>query len=103
MDGGGGGARREGRGQIDDGADHDHRGGLGIDRRGRERGEIAGLLREGLIAGGLDPARIEVKYEEDEAINYGLDLLGEDDLLVIHADRVASTLAAVRRRTVHNS
>jgi cyanophycin synthetase len=74
-----------------------------IDRRGRERGEIAGLLREGLVAGGLDPARIEVKYEEDEAINYGLDLLGEDELLVIHADRVPATLAAVRKRTVYHA
>jgi cyanophycin synthetase len=74
-----------------------------IDRRGRGRGEIAGLLREGLIAGGLDPARIEIKFEEDEAINYGLDLLGEDELLVIHADRVPSTLAAVRKRTMHHA
>ncbi len=69
-----------------------------INRRGRERGEIAGLLREGLLQGGLAADRIEVMYEEDEAINHGLDLLGEDDLLVIHADKVPATLAAVRRR-----
>jgi hypothetical protein len=47
----------------------------------------------------MDPSRIEVWYEEDEAINRGLDLLGEDDLLVIHADKVPATLAAIRRRT----
>jgi cyanophycin synthetase len=74
-----------------------------IDPRGRERGEIAGLLREGLIEAGLDPARIETLYEEDEAINRGLDLLGEDDLLVIHADKVPATLAAVRRRAAPNA
>jgi cyanophycin synthetase len=74
-----------------------------IDRRGRERGEIAGLLREGLIEGGLDPSCIEIMYAENEAINRGLDLLGEDDLLVIHADKVPSTLDVVRKRAVQHA
>jgi cyanophycin synthetase len=71
-----------------------------IDRRGRERGEIAGLLTEGLVAAGMDPARIEVRYEENEAVTAGLDLLHEDDLLVVHADKVPATLDVVRRRAV---
>jgi cyanophycin synthetase len=74
-----------------------------IDRRGRARGEIAELLSEGLVQGGMDPSRIEVLYEEGEAIRRGLDLLGEEDLLVIHADKVPGTLAAVRERAVHVS
>jgi cyanophycin synthetase len=74
-----------------------------IDRRGRARGEIAVLLTEGLVAGGMDPERIEVLYEENAAINRGLDLLGEEDLLVIHADKVPGTLAAVRERAVQSS
>ena len=74
-----------------------------IDRRGRARGEIAKLLTEGLIDGGMDPSRIEVLYEEGEAVNRGLDLLGEDDLLVIHADKVPGTLALVRERAVQSS
>ncbi|HKP14615.1 MAG TPA: cyanophycin synthetase [Gemmatimonadaceae bacterium] len=74
-----------------------------IDRRGRARGEIAALLSEGLVAGGLDPSRIEVLYEEGEAVNRGLDLLGEDDLLVIHADKVPGTLAIVRQRAVQGA
>jgi cyanophycin synthetase len=74
-----------------------------IDPRGRQRGEIAGLLREGLIEAGMDPANIDVRYQEDEAILQGLELLGEDDLLVIHADKVAATLAVVRQRAVQGS
>ena len=74
-----------------------------IDRRGRARGEIAELLSEGLVAGGLDPSRIEVLYEEGEAVNRGLDLLGEDDLLVVHADKVQGTLAIVRERAVQGA
>jgi cyanophycin synthetase len=74
-----------------------------IDRRGRGRGEIARLLTEGLVAGGLEPDQVEVMYEEDEAINRGLDLIGEDDLLVIHADKVKSTLEVVRARAVQGA
>jgi hypothetical protein len=74
-----------------------------IDRRGRGRGEIAELLRQGAEAAGLDPSRIEVLYEENEAIDRGLDLLGEEDLLVIHADKVPATLAAVRRRATQQA
>jgi cyanophycin synthetase len=74
-----------------------------IDRRGRGRGEIAKLLSEGLVEGGMDPSRIEVLYEENEAIRRGFDLLGEEDLLVIHADKVPGTLAAVRERAVQGS
>ena len=35
--------------------------------------------------------------------NRGLDLLGEDDLLVIHADEVPGTLAIVRERAVQGA
>jgi cyanophycin synthetase len=74
-----------------------------VDRRGRAPGEIAELLSEGLVQEGMDPERIEVLYEEGEAIRRGLDLLGEDDLLVIHADKVPGTLAIVRERAVQTS
>jgi cyanophycin synthetase len=73
------------------------------DRRGREPGEIARLLIEGLVEGGASRDAIEVKYDEHEAIMRGLDLLGEDDLLVIHADKVPAALAAVRQRAVQAS
>ena len=74
-----------------------------IDRRGREPGEIADLLAEGLVAGGLPRERIEVLYEEHEAILRGLDMIGEDDLLVIHADKVKATLDVVRKRAVQGT
>jgi cyanophycin synthetase len=71
-----------------------------VDRRGRARGEIAALLSEGLVGAGMDPARIETLYEEGEAVHRGLDQLAEDDLLVIHADKVQGTLNVVRQRAV---
>ena len=45
----------------------------------------------------MEASKIEVKYEENEAIHRGLSLLADDDLLVIHADKVPETLAAVRQ------
>jgi cyanophycin synthetase len=74
-----------------------------VDRRGRAPGEIAELLTEGLVEEGMDRAHIEVRYEEGAAVRRGLDLLGEDDLLVIHADKVPQTLAIVRERAVQGS
>jgi cyanophycin synthetase len=68
------------------------------DRRGRADGAIAALLTEGLVEGGLSPSAIEVQYDESDAVNRGLDLLSDDDLLVIHADQVPATLALVRQR-----
>jgi cyanophycin synthetase len=71
-----------------------------IDRRGRKEGEIAELLAQGLEEGGLPRTAVEVMFEENEAVNRGLSLIGDDDLLVIHADKVPATLAAVRQRAV---
>ena len=42
-------------------------------------------------------------YEEGEAVDRGLDLLGEDDLLVVLADEVPGTLAIVRERAVQGA
>ena len=74
-----------------------------VDRRGRAPGEISALLREGLVAGGLDPSAIEEVHEELDAVARGLDLLGEGDLLVIHADKVPATLDVIRQRAVQGS
>ena len=73
------------------------------DRRGRDEGEIAGLLLEGLVDGGLPRDRIEVLYAEEDAINRGLDLMGEDDLLVVHVDKVQASLDVVRKRAVQGA
>jgi cyanophycin synthetase len=67
-------------------------------RRGRAPGAIAALLMQGLRAGGLDPSRVDIADNEIEGIHRGLDLVGDDDLLVVHANKVPQTLAIVRER-----
>lgn len=66
------------------------------DLRGREPGEIAALMTEGLRAGGMTEDRILFIPREEDAIARGLELLGDDDLLFILADKVPKTLAVVR-------
>lgn len=70
------------------------------DTRGRDAGEIAGIMREGALAGGLAESRIEVILDEQEAVQRGLALVTGDDVLVILADQIPLTLAAVQEHAV---
>ncbi|HEU4699222.1 MAG TPA: cyanophycin synthetase, partial [Gemmatimonadales bacterium] len=72
------------------------------DRRGRGPGEVPTLLREGLLAAGYPPERIELVLAEADAVRRGLDRLDEHDLLVVMAVDVSAVLEQVRvvRRSV---
>jgi cyanophycin synthetase len=69
------------------------------DRRGREPGEIAGLVREGLVAGGLSEDEIEVVADELDAVDRSLALLDDRDLVVMLADDVPAVLEHLRGRS----
>jgi cyanophycin synthetase len=56
--------------------------------RGREAGEVTGLLREGLRAAGVRDDRIKVIEDEQEAIQAGLEMGERGDLLVIFGDDI---------------
>jgi cyanophycin synthetase len=73
-----------------------------VDLRGRQPGEIAALLRQGLIAGGMADERIEFVPMERDAVARGLAMMEERDLVVITAVDVPAVLAQVRplRRSV---
>jgi cyanophycin synthetase len=65
------------------------------DRRGREPGAVAALLRAGLAEGGLADGRVETVLEEPEAVRRAIDGLGARDLLVVLSDTVPETLRLV--------
>ena len=69
------------------------------DLRGREPGEVAGLVREGLIAGGLADDQIEVVAEELAAVDRGVALLEDRDIVVVLADDVPAVLEHLRGRS----
>jgi cyanophycin synthetase len=66
------------------------------DLRGREPGAVAALLREGLVAGGLAPDRIEIVPAEREAVDRAIALATEHDVVIVLADKVGDVLAHLR-------
>jgi len=66
------------------------------DRRGREIGEVGALIKEGLIERGFAEENVEVIHDEHLAIQRAIELVGEDDLLLVVAEKVSVTLDAVR-------
>jgi cyanophycin synthetase len=68
------------------------------DLRGRDPGEVAALIGDSLRAAGLPNERIVVIPSEAEAVARAMDIVGEDDLVFILADKVPKTLALVRER-----
>ena len=69
-----------------------------VDLRGRDPGEVASLISDGLRSAGLPSEKIVCIPNETEAVNKAIDMVGEDDLLFILADKVPKTLALVRER-----
>jgi len=68
------------------------------DLRGREPGEVAELISDGLRSAGLPDEKIVVIPSEADAVAKAMDMAGEDDLVFILADKVPKTLALVRER-----
>ncbi|HEX6096300.1 MAG TPA: cyanophycin synthetase [Thermoanaerobaculia bacterium] len=60
-----------------------------FDLRGRKPGEVAGLIREGLLAGGLEPGAIVERRHEAEAIALAVTEAQPGDLIVYIADKPA--------------
>jgi cyanophycin synthetase len=57
--------------------------------RGRSPREVPEMLRDGLVAGGVDPDSIEIFEGEEEANNAALSMARSGDLLLLLADNVA--------------
>jgi cyanophycin synthetase len=68
------------------------------DLRGREPGEVATLLADGLRQAGMPDEKIVFIPNEADAVAKALDLAGDDDLVFVLADKVPKTLAVVRER-----
>ncbi|MDQ3284044.1 MAG: cyanophycin synthetase, partial [Acidobacteriota bacterium] len=58
-----------------------------FDLRGRKPGEVAGIIREGLIEGGLRDAQIVDRPVEEEAIAYAVSEAQPGDFIVYIADK----------------
>jgi len=68
------------------------------DGRGRRRGAIAALIREGLLDGGLAEEEIEVVHDEFEALEHGIAQLQDGDILLMLANDVRGILDHLRSK-----
>lgn len=67
------------------------------DTRGRDRDQITGLLRKGLVACGVAPDKIEVVPDEQESIDRALVSCRPGDLLVIFGDKISRSWKQVTK------
>jgi cyanophycin synthetase len=65
------------------------------DPRGRPLGEVAGLVKEGLIEGGLKEENITLVFDGREATRAALDMARKGDVVVLQADDVQTVLQDV--------
>ena len=63
--------------------------------RGREPGEIAGLVQEGALAGGLAAEKISIILPEPDAVRTALTRAERGDLVLLFADEIADVWAQV--------
>ena len=74
-----------------------------IDRRGRQPGEVCGIIRDELLRDGFDKDEIGVCLEEQEAITHAVETAKPGDLIVYFADKPelgAKFVEELRRRLV---
>src|SRR5690349_21712621 len=68
------------------------------DLREGQPGEIARIMSEGLVQGGMDPARISVVPDEGEAVEHAVRAMGDGDLTVVLVEDVPAILERLRTR-----
>jgi cyanophycin synthetase len=66
------------------------------DLRGREQGEIAALVVDGLLSGGMAHDKIEVVHNEIAAVTRALDVMETNDIVVVLAEDVRGVLEYLR-------
>ena len=66
--------------------------------RGRRPGEVAGLLRDAAIAGGLCETRVLIVLDEMEAIDTAIEVVAPGDLVVAMVTNIAGVWDAFTRR-----
>ncbi|GAB5535522.1 MAG: cyanophycin synthetase [Rubricoccaceae bacterium] len=69
--------------------------------RGREYGEIPGMIRDTLMASGLDASSIDVVPDEQEAIDHALHIAKPGDLLVVLGDDITRSWKQIIRFKPH--
>ncbi len=66
------------------------------DRRGREPGEIARLMLEGVLSGGMPPSEVEVILPEKDALRHAMEHSQPGDVIVVFYEVFSDVLSVVQ-------
>jgi cyanophycin synthetase len=69
-----------------------------VNRRGRQDGEIAELLKQTAMASGMGEDRIQIVLEEIPAVNAAIEVAERDDLVVLLVDKPAAAWQELEKR-----
>lgn len=69
------------------------------DNRGRPRGEVVRLMKEGAVAAGCDPGRVRLVEEEAKAAQAALDLARPGDVVVVTPTAIDAVWAIILNHT----
>ncbi len=72
-------------------------------RRGRAPGEISRIIAQGLREGGMRDDQIDIVHNETEALEHGMSMMQDNDLIFVLADEVPVVLEQVRRLVAERS
>nr|MBO2494456.1 cyanophycin synthetase [Clostridia bacterium] len=67
-----------------------------VDLRGRCRGEVAKLLKEGVLSAGMDPSKVEIILSEVEALKTAIRRAKAGDLIVIFYEKLEPVMAVIK-------
>lgn len=69
------------------------------DRRGRKPGEVAALLKKGVLKGGFDEKDITVMLDEQKAFECAIDKANPNDLVIIFFELYEPLINTIRNKT----
>jgi cyanophycin synthetase len=68
------------------------------DKRGRKVGEIANIIKRGIIKSGFDERKLEIILGEQEALKKAIDNAGDGDLIIIFFEKLDPLVKLVKEK-----
>lgn len=70
-----------------------------MDRRGRKPGEIASILKKGIMKTGFEPKRVETILDEKAALERAIDTAKRGDLIIIFFEKMEPLVKLINRKS----
>lgn len=74
-----------------------------VDRRGRQVGEVAGIMLEAVLAAGVNKDNVNVELSEPVAVERSLKMAREGDIVVVFYEKLKPVLEVIKRNRLQVS